>query len=152
MMALPANDDQYVFRLSPSFELRACAHCMDRNMVQKGYAVGSRTTIGGIMVVRAWRLKLPSGRIQFSPQDADVPGSVQGQGYPVAGDPADLQNNAVPYVNPFTDFSTEHQHFRTPCVVKLRLCPNWGIVPHGQCIACCDGGWIKQQLCRLERH
>jgi hypothetical protein len=50
--------------------------------------------------------EFPRWPIQFTAQDPDVSRSVECQCHPITGDAANLQNDVITHVNPFTNFST----------------------------------------------
>src|SRR5689334_12023728 len=81
---------------------------LNRKRVKYGYACGRcqwlrRYLMGHIAKLAGCYLKLAT-------KDADIPRRVESDGYPIARNSADLQDDVVPDVNPFADFSTEHQH------------------------------------------
>jgi hypothetical protein len=61
--------------------------------------------------------------LQFAAKDADGSRRIECQSYPISGDPSDLQDDVISHVNPFTNFSTEHQHLKTPCPFEQRVNP-----------------------------
>jgi hypothetical protein len=54
--------------------------------------------------------KFAGWSLQLTSKNPDVARSIERYGHPIARNPADLQDDVVPDVNPFADFSTEHQH------------------------------------------
>jgi hypothetical protein len=81
-------------------------------MIEHRHVIGGGSGVRRRMAFVARNAKFPSGRFQLTPEDPNGPRRVQRQRYPIAGNPADLQNDVIPHVNPFTDFSTKHQHFK----------------------------------------
>jgi len=89
---------------------------MHGHMIENRYMVGISASVIRRVIVAAGCTEFAGSGLQFAAQNAYMPRSVQSQRHPVAGNPANLQNNVVSHVNPFTDFSTKHQHFKTPCL------------------------------------
>jgi hypothetical protein len=89
----------------------------------------------------AWRRRLISRsselacrRVQFASKNPYAARRGQRQRDAIPGNPPDLEYDVIPYVNPFTNFSTKHQHFKTPRLNKPR-CTQPGTFPIERCIA-----------------
>jgi hypothetical protein len=54
--------------------------------------------------------ELAGGLFKLSTEYADVSRRVERQRHSIPGNPANLEHNVISHVNPFTNFSTKHQH------------------------------------------
>ena len=83
---------------------------LNRQMMKDGDASGRGQRRRSVLGMRGGTAELAGRALKLASEDSDVPRSVERHGYPITRNPADLQNDVVPDVNPFADFSTEHQH------------------------------------------
>jgi hypothetical protein len=82
-----------------------------RRKVVKGCKSGRRNQrLGRFIAFAIGRPELPRRPFQLPSQYTDVPRRIECHRHPIARDSADLQNDIVPDVYPFADFTTEHQH------------------------------------------
>jgi hypothetical protein len=61
-----------------------------------------------------------------------VAGGIERQRHTIAGDSPNFQDNIVANMDPFTHFSTKHQHRENSLSVLLAACKPAGIAP-GHC-------------------
>lgn len=77
----------------------------------------------GVRIIRVFGSpEFPGRTFQLASEDPHIPRCVERQSHSISGDPANLQNDIVSDVNPFTDFSTKNQHAENSLfVTELRV-------------------------------
>jgi hypothetical protein len=78
-------------------------------------------------------MELPGGAVQLTAEDSYISGRVKRQRHPVAGNSPNLQDDVIADMNPFTYFSTEHQHVETPCQSKTACDLQPGLTGERRC-------------------
>jgi hypothetical protein len=83
---------------------------LNRQMMKDGDVCGRSQRLRCFFAMGSGIAEFAGWPFQLAPQNSDVPRRVERDGNPIPGDPADLQDDVIPDVNPFAYFSTEHQH------------------------------------------
>lgn len=79
----------------------------------------------GVRLIRVFgRPELPGCTFQLASEDTHIPRCIKCQCHSITRDPANLQNDVISDVNPFTDFSTKNQHAENSLfVTEQRVSP-----------------------------
>jgi hypothetical protein len=119
-----------------------------RRQVLKHGKVGRRNQLlGRLVAFWVWRPEFPRRPFQLTSQNTNFSRCIESNCHSIARNPADFQHDIVPDVNPFADFSTEHQHDQNSFVLARLACRPHRVLPGGHAVACCD--WRIEKATRV---